>query len=46
VFSLAVPIALQRNRLRSVPDDLEGGGRRGDAAFADYLVLFGYSRKL
>ncbi len=44
-FLLAVPIALQRNRLRSVPDRLEAN-RQGDAAFADYLVLFSYQRKL
>lgn len=41
--SLAVPIAVQRNRQRSVPD-LERGSH-GDAAFADYVVLLGYWRK-
>lgn len=40
-FSLAVPIAIQRNRQRSVPDMIEGDGI-GDAAFADYVVLLGY----
>lgn len=43
-FSLSVPFALHRNRQRSVPDRLEPG-RIGDAAFADYVVLFGISRK-
>ena len=41
--SLAVPVALQRNRVRSVPD-LEVGGH-GDAAFADWVMLFGYWRR-
>lgn len=40
--SLAVPIAVQRNRQRSVPDIRND--RHGDAAFADYLVLLGYWR--
>ncbi|HKH49574.1 MAG TPA: hypothetical protein VKM72_33350 [Thermoanaerobaculia bacterium] len=43
-FSLAVPIALYRNRTRSVPDRLVPG-RHGDAAFADYVILFGWGRK-
>lgn len=43
VFSLAVPVAIYRNRLRSVPDIMDG--RHGDAAFADYIVLLGYSRR-
>jgi hypothetical protein len=42
--SLAVPVALYRNRTRSVPDRLEPG-RHGDAAFADYVVMLGYWRK-
>lgn len=41
--SLAVPIAVQRNRQRSVPD--LANGRHGDAAFADYVVLAGYWRR-
>lgn len=40
-LSLAVPIAVQRNRQRSVPDRKEVG-RHGDAAFADYVVMLGY----
>lgn len=43
-ISLAVPIAVERNRQRSVPDMMEAG-RHGDAAFADYVVLAGYFRR-
>lgn len=43
-FSLAVPYALYRNRTRSVADR-EIPGRHGDAAFADYVILFGWGRK-
>ena len=43
-FSLAVPVALYRNRTRSVADRLVPG-RHGDAAFADYVILFGWGRK-
>ncbi len=39
--SFYVPIALKRNRQQSVPDMVEGD--IGDAAFADYLILSGYS---
>lgn len=39
--SLSVPVALYRNRTRSVPDRLVPG-RHGDAAFADYVIFFGY----
>jgi hypothetical protein len=42
--SLAVPIALYRNRTRSVPDRAISG-RHGDAAFADYILMLGYWRK-
>jgi hypothetical protein len=41
--TLAVPIALYRNRFQSVPDMARGA--HGDAAFADYLILAGYSRR-
>ena len=41
--TLAVPIALYRNRFASVPDLARGA--HGDAAFADYLILGGYSRR-
>jgi hypothetical protein len=43
-LAVAVPVALYRNRTRSVPDRLVPG-RHGDAAFADYVVLLGYSRR-
>ncbi|HEX2253994.1 MAG TPA: hypothetical protein VHQ65_12060 [Thermoanaerobaculia bacterium] len=41
--SLAVPIAVERNRVRSVPDIRDGS--HGDAAFADYVLLLGYWRR-
>jgi hypothetical protein len=41
--SLAVPVAIQRNRVRSVPD-IEVDGH-GDAAFADWVMLLGYWRR-
>jgi hypothetical protein len=41
VFSAAVPIALIRNRQQSVPD--EELDRHGDAAFADWVLLLGWS---
>lgn len=41
VFSVALPIALYRNRTKSVPD--EEDGRHGDAAFADWVFLFGWT---
>ena len=37
-----VKSAEKRNRQRSVPDKQEEG-RHGDAAFADWLLLFGWS---
>lgn len=40
-LSLNVPIALYRNRLQSVTDLQDN--THGDAAFADYLVVLGYS---
>jgi hypothetical protein len=43
VFSLAVPWAWIRNRQRSVADQYAGG--HGDAAFADYLILAGWTRR-
>jgi hypothetical protein len=42
--SISLPIAVHRNRLRSVPDKMEEG-RHGDAAFADWLLLVSYSRR-
>jgi hypothetical protein len=41
-FSLAVPLAVERNRQRSVGDMLQGSDG-GDAAFPDYLVLASYA---
>jgi hypothetical protein len=42
-FSLNGPWAIKRNRRASVPDIARGA--HGDAAFADYTILFGFSRK-
>jgi hypothetical protein len=42
VWSLNIPVAVQRNRKRSVPDQMRGTA--GDAAFADYLILVGCTR--
>ena len=43
VWSFSLPVAVRRNRIRSVPDILDN--RHGDAAFADYVLLFGYSHR-
>jgi hypothetical protein len=44
-----VPVAVYRNRQRSVPDEQQseatGEWRHGDAAFADFLVMFSLSRQ-
>ena len=40
-FNLSVPIAIQRNRIKSKSD--RESGRHGDAAFADYLLMASYS---
>jgi hypothetical protein len=40
---LSIPFAIYRNRFRSVWDEVRNG--HGDAAFADYLVMAGYSRR-
>jgi hypothetical protein len=42
-FSLSGPYAIERNRRRSVPDIARGA--HGDAAFADYTIMFGFSRR-
>ena len=42
-IAVQIPYALDRARLKSVPD--RDNGRAGDAAFADYLIIAGYSRK-
>ena len=40
---VSVPVAIYRNRWQSVPDLRATPRRHGDAAFADYLILFNYS---
>lgn len=42
-FNLTTPVAVYRNREQSVPDKQNGGGH-GDAAFADFTVLFSLSK--
>jgi hypothetical protein len=42
-WSVSMPIAVQRNRRRSVTDIADGV--QGDAAFPDNLLLIGYSRR-
>ena len=42
-FSLNGPWAIKRDRRRSVPDIARGA--HGDAAFADYTIVFGISRR-
>jgi hypothetical protein len=42
-YTLSVPFAVRRNRLVSVAD--EANGTHGDAAFADYLILVGFSHR-
>ena len=47
-FFVSVPVAVYRNRTGSVPDEIDDPIPptlgNGDAAFADYLLLLGYSR--
>lgn len=46
---VAVPIAVRRDRVKSVPDEADDPIPQtlgnGDAAFADYVFLLGYSRR-
>jgi hypothetical protein len=42
-ISLSVPIAIERNRVRSHADKLNG--RHGDATFADFLVNLTYAHR-
>lgn len=42
-WSFNVPVALLRNRTRSISDIRDN--THGDAAFADYLITVGYSRR-
>ncbi|MBI2192534.1 MAG: hypothetical protein HYU36_11180 [Planctomycetes bacterium] len=43
IFNLSAPVAVQRNRQRSNTDEIDN--THGDAAFADFIILFGYSRR-
>ncbi len=43
LFGVQVPWAIERNRRRSVPDI--ANGRHGDAAFADYALTIGLTRR-
>lgn len=43
VFSVSVPFAVERNRRRSVSD--YQNGIHGDAAFADYALTIGFSKR-
>lgn len=42
-LSLTAPVALYRNRERSVTDDMTG--THGDASFADVLLFVNYPRR-
>jgi hypothetical protein len=42
--TFGVRLAVYRNRKQSVPDAEATPQRHGDAAFADYLSMFGYTR--
>ncbi len=48
-FALSVPVAVYRNRVRSVADEglfeLRGEYHHGDAAFADYVITANLSRQ-
>jgi len=43
IFSVGAPIAIHRDRTRSVPDI--ANGTHGDAAFADYALILGFSKR-
>jgi hypothetical protein len=43
IFSIAVPIAVSRNRTRSVSDKETSPTAHGDAAFADWILLAGWT---
>jgi hypothetical protein len=42
IYSINIPFAVHRDRTRSVSDI--SNGIHGDAAFADYAIIFGFSR--
>lgn len=50
LFTLSAPVAVYRNRLRSLADErwTEDTGiyRHGDAAFADFIILASIARQL
>lgn len=43
IWSVTVPIAVERNRRQNVTDIFDN--RHGDAAFADYIITVGWSRR-
>lgn len=43
-FTLSVPITVQANRQQSVPD--KDNDRHGDAAFPDWVLLFGWTHRM
>jgi hypothetical protein len=43
IFAVSFPVALYRDRQRSVPDIRDNA--HGDAAFADFLVLFSFAHR-
>ena len=42
-FAVSTPVTLYRDRQKSLPDEQATPERHGDAAFADYMVLFSYT---
>jgi hypothetical protein len=44
-IGVSTPVALFRDRLRSVADRMATPERHGDAAFADFMVLFSFSHR-
>ena len=50
-FGIYAPVALYRNREQSVPDkqyqetNPTSPSRHGDAAFADYLIMFNLTKR-
>jgi hypothetical protein len=48
-LAVSVPIAVYRNRTQSVPDQIDApiptSLGNGDAAFADWVLLVGFSRR-
>lgn len=42
-LGVSAPVAVYRNRQRSVPEDEATPQRHGDAAYADYSIIFNYT---